>query len=60
MNHRKVENIVSNVTAIMSFENLNLTEQDKDNMRRVLTDKATGDEVVAEIIQRYKNSGVSK
>lgn len=54
MSAAQVESIVRDVTAIMSFENMNLTEQDKENMRRVLTGKATGDEVIAEIVSKYK------
>jgi len=54
MTNEKIESIVRNVAAIMSFEGMDLTEPDKDNMRRVLTGAATGDEIVAEIMKDYK------
>lgn len=60
MNDEKVEQIVRNVTAIMSFEGFELTEQNQKDMRRVASGEATDDEVVAEIIQRYRKAGVIK
>lgn len=53
-----IERSIANISAIMSFENMELTEQDKDNIRRVLTGEATGNEVVAEVIKDYVERGI--
>jgi hypothetical protein len=53
-----VEKAIANVTAIMAIEGFELTDQDFENMRRIATGEATDDEVVADIIERYKRSGV--
>ncbi|MEL7625069.1 MAG: type II toxin-antitoxin system RelB/DinJ family antitoxin [Clostridiales bacterium] len=54
--YEKIEEVVRNVAAIMSFEGMDLTEQDKNNMRLVLTGEATGNEVIADIIKPHKSS----
>lgn len=50
---RDVEKIVRNVSAIMSYENMDLTEQNKCDMCRILRGEATGDEIIAEIEKRH-------
>lgn len=48
-----MEKIVDNVAAIMSFENMDLTDIDKNNIRCVLSGKKTGNEIIAEIMKDY-------
>lgn len=48
----EIESAVRNVTAIMSFEDIELTEQNKEDIRRVLRDEITEDEMIAEIEKR--------
>ena len=55
---KDIEKIVRDVTAIMSFENMDLTEQDKDNMRQVLNGSISADDMVAQIVREYKEGGV--
>ncbi len=49
----EIEKIVRNVAAIMSFEDMGLTEQNKEDMRRMLRGEVSADDVIAEIEKRH-------
>ncbi len=53
----EIEKIVRNIAAIMSFEDMDLDERKKDDMRRILRGEASADDVIAEIEKRH---GIAK
>ena len=49
----EIERTVRNVAAILSFEDIELTEQNKKDIRRVLRGEISGDDMIAEIEARH-------
>lgn len=50
----QIESNIREVAASFAIEGIKLTEENKENMRRIGRGEATGDEVVAEILKKYK------
>jgi len=48
------QHLIQEVNATMSMENMPLTPEDKDRLKRYLDDKITINEAIEEITRKYK------
>lgn len=58
LSHEEIEKNVRDIAAIMSYENMELTKQDKENIRRIISGEVSADEVVEEIIRMQKHENI--
>ena len=56
LTEEKIEKIVANVVADLSFEGMECTEEDKAAIRRIASGQTTAEQEVAAVIAKYKTN----